>query len=146
MNEASARIARLSHRIVLAWGWRRALIAFVAGALSANTATGTVNVAANEVITFGKHQYVQNKNRWTVDGTDNIIEGQTITVVYENGTLVRGATRGDGRVGEDVTGNVRTIRGIPHRLSASKNYPVPELVEVRGEVFFPVEAFEGLNA
>jgi hypothetical protein len=60
----------------------------VAGALSANTATGTVTVAANEVIAFGKHQYVQNKNRWTVDGTDNIIEGQTITIVYENGTLV----------------------------------------------------------
>jgi VCBS repeat-containing protein len=63
----------------------------VAGALSANTATSTVNVAANEVIVFGKHQFVQSKNRWTVDGTDNIIEGQTITVVYENGTLVGAA-------------------------------------------------------
>jgi hypothetical protein len=59
----------------------------VAGALSANTATATVNVALNEIIQFGKHQYVQNKNRWTVDGTDNIIEGQTITIVYENGWL-----------------------------------------------------------
>ena len=59
-----------------------------AGALSANTATGIVTVAANEVITFGKHQYVQNKNRWTVDGTDNVVQGQTITIVYENGLLV----------------------------------------------------------
>jgi hypothetical protein len=63
----------------------------VAGALSANTASGTVTVSPGEVITFGKHQFVQNKNRWTVDGTDNIIEGQTITIVYEDGTLV-GAT------------------------------------------------------
>jgi hypothetical protein len=60
----------------------------VAGALSANEATGTVRVSQQELITFGKHQYVQNKNRWTVDGTDNIIEGQTITIVYENGLLV----------------------------------------------------------
>ena len=57
------------------------------GTLSANTATGTVIVVQNEVITFGKHQFVQNKNRWTVDGTDNVIEGQTITIVYENGLL-----------------------------------------------------------
>jgi hypothetical protein len=63
----------------------------IAGAVSANTALATVNVALNEIITFGKHQFVQNKNRWTIDGTDNIIQGQTITVVYENGTLV-GAT------------------------------------------------------
>ena len=62
----------------------------VTGALSANTATGTVIVAQNEVITFGKHQYVQNKNRWTIDGTDNVIQGQTITVVYENGTMRNG--------------------------------------------------------
>jgi len=63
----------------------------VAGALSANTATGTVAVAPNEVIVFGKHQFVQSKNRWTVDGTDNVIQGQTITIVYENGTLVGAA-------------------------------------------------------
>ena len=63
----------------------------VAGALSANTATGTVVVAPNEIITFGKHQFQQNKNRWTVDGTDNIIQGQTITIVYENG-LLKGAS------------------------------------------------------
>nr|WP_236599499.1 Ig-like domain-containing protein [Ramlibacter alkalitolerans] len=62
----------------------------VAGALSANTATGTVTVSPGEIITFGKHQFVQNKNRWTIDGTDNIVQGQTITIVYENG-LLKGA-------------------------------------------------------
>ena len=74
------------------------------------------------------------------------VDGVAINLTYENGRLVRGATRGDGRVGEDVTPNVRTITGIPARLSASDAFPVPELVEVRGEVFFPVEAFEKLNA
>ncbi len=74
------------------------------------------------------------------------VDGVAINLTYEQGLLVRGATRGDGRVGEDVTPNVRTIEGIPHRLTPADGYPVPELVEVRGEVFFPVEAFEGLNA
>jgi len=74
------------------------------------------------------------------------VDGIAINLTYEQGRLVRGATRGDGRVGEDVTSNVRVVQGIPHELTASKDYPVPELVEVRGEVFFPVEAFEALNA
>ena len=74
------------------------------------------------------------------------VDGVAINLTYEKGRLVRGATRGDGRVGEDVTPNVRTISGIPARLSVSDDYPVPALVEVRGEVFFPVEAFEKLNA
>ncbi|GAA1375372.1 NAD-dependent DNA ligase LigA [Luteococcus sanguinis] len=71
------------------------------------------------------------------------IDGLAVNLTYENGTLVRAATRGDGRVGEDITHNVRTISSIPHRLSGDD---VPELVEVRGEVFFPVEAFADLNA
>ncbi len=54
-------------------------------------------------------------------------------------------TRGDGRTGEDVTPNVKTIANIPHRLSATDDYPVPRRVEVRGEVFLPVAAFERLN-
>jgi DNA ligase (NAD+) len=74
------------------------------------------------------------------------VDGVAINLTYEKGRLIRGATRGDGRIGEDVTPNVRTIEGIPDRLKASKDYPIPEFVEVRGEVFFPVEAFEGLNA
>ncbi len=71
------------------------------------------------------------------------IDGLAISLVYENGRLVRGVTRGDGRTGEDVTLNVRTISTIPQRLTGDE---VPELLEVRGEVFFPVADFEALNA
>jgi DNA ligase (NAD+) len=74
------------------------------------------------------------------------IDGLAIDLVYEAGRLVRAATRGDGRTGEDVTLNVRTIEGVPLVLQGSSSRPVPEFVEVRGEVFFPVTAFEGLNA
>lgn len=72
------------------------------------------------------------------------IDGLAINLLYEDGRLVRGVTRGDGRTGEDVTLNVRTIEGIPHTLSGGE-VAVPKLVEVRGEVFFPVEAFAGVN-
>jgi DNA ligase (NAD+) len=71
------------------------------------------------------------------------VDGLAINLTYEKGRLVRGATRGDGRTGEDVTGNVRTIRDIPERLAGDD---VPELLEVRGEVYFPVAAFADLNA
>ena len=71
------------------------------------------------------------------------IDGLAINLLYENGRLVRGATRGDGRTGEDVTLNVRTIEGIPHELTGEN---IPARVEVRGEVFFPVAEFEKLNA
>jgi DNA ligase (NAD+) len=74
------------------------------------------------------------------------IDGLAIAIVYENGRLVRAATRGDGRTGEDVTPNVRTIDSIPLQLTESAEHPVPELVEVRGEVYFPVERFGELNA
>ncbi|MGH3507804.1 MAG: NAD-dependent DNA ligase LigA [Nocardioidaceae bacterium] len=74
------------------------------------------------------------------------VDGLAINLTYQGGRLVRGATRGDGRSGEDVTPNVRTVEGIPHRLSGTDEFPVPEFVEVRGEVFFPVAAFEKLNA
>ena len=73
------------------------------------------------------------------------VDGLAINLLYEKGRLVRGATRGDGRTGEDVTGNVRTVRNIPHRLTGTDDYPVPGLLEVRGEVFLPVAAFEKLN-
>ncbi|MGA9103621.1 NAD-dependent DNA ligase LigA, partial [Aeromicrobium sp.] len=73
------------------------------------------------------------------------VDGLAISLTYEDGVLTRGVTRGDGRVGEDVTNNVRTIDVVPHRLKASKKYPVPAYVEVRGEVFFPTEAFEEFN-
>jgi DNA ligase (NAD+) len=71
------------------------------------------------------------------------IDGLAIDLVYENGRLVRAATRGDGVTGEDVTHNVRTISNVPSRLSGGT---VPELLEVRGEVFFPTEAFAEVNA
>ena len=73
------------------------------------------------------------------------VDGLAINLLYEDGRLLRAATRGDGRTGEDVTPNVRTIDSVPHRLTGTKDYPVPELVEVRGEVFLPVQAFERLN-
>jgi DNA ligase (NAD+) len=85
-----------------------------------------------------------------LDGTADVvhylcelkIDGLAIALLYENGRLVRAATRGDGRTGEDVTNNVRTIEGIPHVLEGSNH---PELIEVRGEVFLPVAGFEDLN-
>jgi DNA ligase (NAD+) len=74
------------------------------------------------------------------------VDGLAINLLYERGRLVRALTRGDGRTGEDVTPNVKTIAAIPHTLSGTKKFPVPALVEVRGEVFLPVAAFERLNA
>jgi DNA ligase (NAD+) len=71
------------------------------------------------------------------------VDGLAINLTYEKGRLVRAATRGDGRTGEDVTGNVRTIREIPERLTGTE---VPDVLEVRGEVYFPVAAFADLNA
>ena len=71
------------------------------------------------------------------------IDGLAVALVYENGRLVRAATRGDGVTGEDVTLNVRTIDGVPTRLNGKE---VPELLEVRGEVYLPTEAFAALNA
>ena len=72
------------------------------------------------------------------------IDGLAVALTYRNGMLVRAATRGDGRVGEDITENVRTIRDVPLGLSENGR-SVPEEVEVRGEVYFPKSAFEALN-
>src|SRR5258705_11323884 len=74
------------------------------------------------------------------------IDGVALALVYRDGRLARGATRGDGRTGEDVTLNARTIDEIPERLAASDEYPVPKVLEVRGEVFFRLEDFQALNA
>ena len=73
------------------------------------------------------------------------VDGLAINLRYDHGRLVLAATRGDGRTGEDVTPNVRTIGNIPSRLRGTDDYPVPVRVEVRGEVFLPVEAFGQLN-
>jgi DNA ligase (NAD+) len=74
------------------------------------------------------------------------VDGLAINLLYEHGRLVRALTRGDGRTGEDVTQNVRTVANIPHRLHPSEDYPPPARVEVRGEIFLSVAAFERLNA
>ncbi|MFA1539593.1 NAD-dependent DNA ligase LigA [Actinomadura monticuli] len=71
------------------------------------------------------------------------IDGLAIALTYENGRLVRGVTRGDGRTGEDVTNNIRTIADVPDRLAGDG---WPDVLEVRGEVFLPVEGFEQVNA
>ncbi|GAA2115351.1 NAD-dependent DNA ligase LigA [Nocardioides bigeumensis] len=73
------------------------------------------------------------------------VDGLAINLLYEDGRLVRALTRGDGRTGEDVTPNVKTIASVPHRLTPTDEFPVPALIEVRGEVFLPVAAFERLN-
>jgi DNA ligase (NAD+) len=74
------------------------------------------------------------------------IDGVALALVYRDGRLERAATRGDGRTGEDVTLNARTIDDIPEKLSGTKKFPVPAVLEVRGEVFFRVADFEELNA
>jgi DNA ligase (NAD+) len=70
------------------------------------------------------------------------IDGLAINLRYENGKLVSAATRGDGTVGEDVTRNVMTVKGIPHQLSGKA---IPDVVEIRGEVFYALEDFAKLN-
>ena len=70
------------------------------------------------------------------------VDGLAINLLYENGQLTRALTRGNGVTGEDVTLNVKTIKGLPHSLTGKK---VPALIEVRGEVFLPVAAFNQLN-
>ena len=70
------------------------------------------------------------------------VDGLAINLTYQDGQLVRGLTRGNGVTGEDVTLNVKTIKNLPHNLKGEK---VPSLIEIRGEVFFPIAAFNELN-
>ncbi|CAM05350.1 DNA ligase (NAD+) [Saccharopolyspora erythraea NRRL 2338] len=74
------------------------------------------------------------------------IDGLAINLLYRDGKLERALTRGDGRTGEDVTLNVRTMDDVPDQLTGTDEYPVPALVEIRGEVFFRVDEFAQLNA
>ncbi len=74
------------------------------------------------------------------------VDGLAVDLVYRRGRLFSAATRGDGRVGEDVTANVRTIDSVPTRLAGDTGEPVPEVLEVRGEVYFLLADFEQLNA
>jgi len=74
------------------------------------------------------------------------IDGLAVSLVYEDGVLVSAATRGDGKIGEDVTHNIRTIESVPLRLRAGADVPVgPSRIEVRGEVYMPKKAFEKMN-
>jgi DNA ligase (NAD+) len=77
--------------------------------------------------------------------TEPKIDGSAVSLVYENGAFVRGATRGDGTRGEDVTSNLKTIKAIPLRMRSLDGEPPPAVVEVRGEVYFPITAFNRLN-
>ena len=70
------------------------------------------------------------------------VDGLAINLTYEDGVLIRGLTRGNGTTGEDVTLNVKTIKNLPHALQGKK---LPSLIEIRGEVFFPINAFNELN-
>lgn len=78
--------------------------------------------------------------------TELKIDGLSIDLIYRNGAFDRAATRGDGRVGEDVTENARVITDIPAQLTATEDYPIPAVLEVRGEVFIAVEDFGEVNA
>jgi DNA ligase (NAD+) len=73
------------------------------------------------------------------------IDGLSMNLTYERGRLVSGVTRGDGAVGEDVTNNVRTIKDIPHQLKEVDAIPIPQRIEIRGEVYMRREDFEALN-
>jgi DNA ligase (NAD+) len=77
--------------------------------------------------------------------TEPKIDGLAISLVYREGRFERGATRGDGAVGEDVTANLRTVRTVPLRMSRVDGEAAPSLLEVRGEVYLPIEDFERLN-
>ncbi|MGZ8802586.1 MAG: NAD-dependent DNA ligase LigA, partial [Mycobacterium sp.] len=74
------------------------------------------------------------------------IDGVALALVYRGGRLVRAATRGDGRTGEDVTLNARTIEDIPEKLTGTTEFSLPSVLEVRGEVYFRLADFEDLNA
>ena len=77
--------------------------------------------------------------------TEPKIDGSAVSLTYENGALVRGATRGDGARGEDVTPNLRTIKAIPLQMRSPDGEPPPAVLEVRGEVYLPLSAFRRLN-
>jgi len=74
------------------------------------------------------------------------LDGLAVNLIYEKGTLVQAATRGDGETGEDVTQNIRTIRSLPLSIPVKNDVPIPDVIEIRGEVCIEIEAFRKLNA
>src|SRR6185503_10732981 len=77
---------------------------------------------------------------------DPKIDGIAVSVRYENGSLMHVATRGDGATGDDITAQARTIRALPLKLSAKKKTDIPDVLEVRGEVYMPTKEFQRINA
>jgi DNA ligase (NAD+) len=100
------------------------------------------NVFDDEELVAWRDRVVKGLGREPTYVGEPKIDGVSIAVAYERGRLVRGATRGDGDVGEDVTSNVRTIRAVPHRLRGDAP---PDWLEVRGEVFLRVADFDRIN-
>ena len=74
------------------------------------------------------------------------LDGLAVSLTYEDGVFVQGATRGDGETGEDITANLRTIRRLPLSLRQGKKHPAPKIIEVRGEVYLPRAGFDRMNA
>ena len=74
------------------------------------------------------------------------LDGVAANLLYKNGILDCASTRGDGKTGEDITHNIRTIKSIPLELSTLTNYQIPDLVEIRGEVFIELSDFEEINS
>jgi DNA ligase (NAD+) len=73
------------------------------------------------------------------------IDGLAVNLIYENGLFIRGATRGDGATGEDVTQNIKTISSLPLRINQTSGYPIPSFLEIRGEVYIEIEQLQILN-
>ena len=73
------------------------------------------------------------------------MDGAAISLIFEDGILTRGATRGDGTTGEDITSNVKTIKSIPQKLLQSSSFPIPSYLEIRGEIYISKDDFERLN-
>jgi len=104
-------------------------------------------MSAEEMIEFDKRIKRFLKNDHDVEYLAEVkLDGLAIELIYEDGRLTVGSTRGDGINGEDVTPNIRTIKSIPLRLQQPARGPLPKLLEVRGEVIYPRKAFERMNA
>ncbi len=102
--------------------------------------------SGDEIIEFDKRV----KKNLEVDELAYVVElkidGVSISLLYENNRFIRGATRGDGFKGDDITVNLKTIRSLPLRLITRKNIKIPKLFEARGEIYMPHEAFKKIKA
>ncbi len=103
-------------------------------------------LSADEMVEFDKRIKRLLRSEADIEYVAEIkLDGLAVELVYEHGVFTIGSTRGDGYNGEDVTQNLRTIRSIPLKLRGSSGHPVPELLEVRGEVILPRKDFQKLN-